>query len=49
MKRAITQAISRDGRQLQPAMPFYFYEKISDEDLDALIVYLRSIPPQPAD
>ena len=49
IKRAITQAISRDGRQLQPAMPFYFYEKISDEDLDALIVYLRSIPPQPAD
>jgi hypothetical protein len=49
MKRAITQAISHDGRKLQPAMPFYFYEKISDEDLDALIVYLRSIPPQPAD
>ena len=49
MKRAITQAISHDDRKLQPAMPFYFYEKISDEDLDALIVYLRSIPPQPAD
>lgn len=49
VKRAITQATSRDGRQLQPAMPFYFYEKISDEDLDALLVYLRSIPPQPVD
>ena len=47
MKTAITQATSRDGRQLQPVMPFYLYEKISDEDLDALIVYLRSIPPQP--
>ena len=49
LKRAITQATSRDGRQLQPAMPFYFYENISDEDLDALLVYLRSIPPQPVD
>jgi mono/diheme cytochrome c family protein len=47
MKTAITQATSRDGRQLQPVMAFYLYEKISDEDLDALIVYLRSIPPQP--
>jgi mono/diheme cytochrome c family protein len=49
MRRAITQATSRDGRQLQPVMPFYLYEKISDEDLDALIVYLRSIPPRPVD
>ncbi len=46
IKRAITQATSRDGRQLQPAMPFYFYEKVSDEDLDAVVTYLRSIPPQ---
>lgn len=46
IKRAITQATSRDGRLLQPAMPFYFYEKISDEDLEAIIAYLRSIPPQ---
>jgi mono/diheme cytochrome c family protein len=49
IKAAITQATSRDGRQLQPAMPFYFYAKIADEDLDALIVYLRSIPSQPVD
>jgi hypothetical protein len=27
-------------------MPFYFYKKISDEDLEAVIAYLRSIPPQ---
>jgi mono/diheme cytochrome c family protein len=46
IKRAITQATSRDGRLLQPAMPFYFYEKVSDEDLEAIIAYLRSIPPQ---
>jgi hypothetical protein len=49
IKRAITQAISRDGRQLLPVMAFNYYQNISDEDLDALIVYLRSIPPQPSD
>lgn len=49
MKRAITQAISRDGRKLLPVMPSYLYESISDEDLDALIAYLRSIPSQPVE
>jgi mono/diheme cytochrome c family protein len=49
IKRAITQGISRDGRKLAPIMAFDYYQHISDEDLDALIVYLRSIPPQPED
>ena len=49
IKTAITQGISRDGRKLAPIMAFPYYQNISDEDLDALIVYLRSIPPQPAD
>ena len=49
IKTAITQGISRDGRKLAPIMAFPYYRNISDEDLDALIVYLRSIPPQPAD
>jgi hypothetical protein len=28
-------------------MAFDYYQNISEEDLDALIVYLRSLPPQP--
>jgi len=48
IKRAITQGISRDGRPLQPMMGYNYYQNISDEDLNALIVYLRSLPPQPA-
>ncbi len=48
IKRAITQGISRDGRQLPPVMAFPYYRTISDEDLSALVVYLRSLPPQPA-
>lgn len=47
IKRAITQGISSDGRKLAPIMAFDYYQNISEEDLDALIVYLRSLPPQP--
>jgi len=49
IKTAITQGISRDGRKLAPIMAFPYYQNMSDEDLDALIVYLRSIPAQPKD
>jgi len=49
IKRAITTGISRDGRKLLPSMAFSYYANISDEDLDALITYLRSLPPQPTD
>lgn len=47
IKRAITDGISRDGRQLLAAMPFELYEGISEEDLDALVAYLRSLEPLP--
>ena len=47
IKKAITQGISRDGRRLVRIMGFDYYRNISDEDLGALIVYLRSLPPQP--
>lgn len=49
IKRAITQGVSRDGRELLPAMAFSYYQNISDADLDALIAYLRTVPPQPSD
>lgn len=48
IKRAIVYGISRDGRELLPFMGFSFYERISDEDLDALVAYLRSLPPAEA-
>lgn len=49
IKTAITKGISRDGRELAPIMAFPYYQNMSDEDLDAMIVYLRSVPPQSAD
>ena len=47
IKRAISQGIGRDGRKLELPMAFAWYAGIRDEDLDALVAYLRSLPPQP--
>jgi mono/diheme cytochrome c family protein len=48
LKRAITRGISRDGRQHLAGMAYPYYATMTDEDLDAIIVYLRSVPPSPA-
>jgi len=43
--RAIREGVGHDGHVLDPAtMPYEFYRSISDEDLAAIIVYIRSIP-----
>ncbi len=46
IKRAITQGISRDGRKLQPPMGYTYYARMSEADLDAIVAYLRTVPPQ---
>ena len=43
--RAITHGISRDGRQLFPPMGFAYYAGVSQEDLGAIVAYLRTLPP----
>lgn len=45
IKRAITEGISRDGRTLLPFMPYWLYKKMEPSDLDAIVAYLRTIPP----
>jgi mono/diheme cytochrome c family protein len=45
IKRAIAHGISRNGRKLQPPMPFAYYAKLSPSDLDAIVAYLRTLPP----
>ncbi|WP_428098222.1 c-type cytochrome [Candidatus Rariloculus sp.] len=49
IKRAIVYGISRDGRELLPFMGFDFYERISDEDLDLIVEYVKSLPPSEAE
>ena len=46
IERAIAQGISRDGRKLQPPMPFPYYAKLSRSDLTAIVAYLRTLPPR---
>jgi hypothetical protein len=45
IKRAITEGKSRDGRPLKP-MNYRRYRRISGPDLDALVAWLRTVPPQ---
>jgi mono/diheme cytochrome c family protein len=45
IKRAITEGISRNGRELLPFMPYGLYKKMQPRDLDAIVAYLRSLPP----
>ena len=42
---AIAGGIARDGRMLAPAMPSSSYAVLSPEDLDAIVAYLRALPP----
>lgn len=46
IRRAITQGISKDGSKLKPPMGFSYYAKMTSEDIDAIIAYLRTVPPQ---
>jgi mono/diheme cytochrome c family protein len=49
IKRAITEGISRDGRELLPFMAFDFYARINEADLDAIVAYVKSLPPATAE
>jgi mono/diheme cytochrome c family protein len=44
IKTAITQGKSRDGTPLKGPMGYQYYAKMTDADLDAVIVYLRTVP-----
>lgn len=45
LARAIREGISHDGRTLFPIMPYRNFSAMPDEDLAAVIVYLRSLTP----
>ena len=43
----ITDGVRPDGSRMLPPMPFGFLKGMTDEDLQAVILYLRSLPPLP--
>lgn len=45
LARAIREGIGHDGRTLHPQMWSAAFSKLPDEDVAAIVVYLRSIPP----
>ncbi len=49
LKRAITQGVARDGAPLRPPMSTLskaHFSKMSSDDLDALVAWIRTIPPK---
>ncbi len=43
--RAIREGVNRDGKALFPIMPYPNYRHMTDEDVQAIIAYLRTIEP----
>lgn len=46
IERAIRKGIDRQGHPLKPPMGFAYYDKVSADDMAALIAYLRRLPPK---
>ena len=45
IKRAITQGIQKDGTKLKPPMGFAYYAQMTPQDLNAVVAWLRTLPP----
>ena len=43
--RLITTGVTKSGEPISPVMPYGSYGKIAKEDIEAIIVYLRSLQP----
>jgi mono/diheme cytochrome c family protein len=46
IKRAITQGVSRDGSKLKPPMAYFLYARMTPDDVNAIVAYLRTLPPK---
>ncbi|MEI8153432.1 MAG: c-type cytochrome [Hyphomicrobiales bacterium] len=46
IKTAITQGKRKDGTPLKPPMGYPLYARMTDTDLDAIVAYLRTVPPK---
>jgi mono/diheme cytochrome c family protein len=47
LKAMITEGVRPDGKPMLPPMPYGFLAAMTPDDLDALVLYLRSLPPLP--
>lgn len=45
LKAAITTGVSPDGLHQHPIMPYFFFNKMAEDDLNAIVAWIRSLPP----
>jgi mono/diheme cytochrome c family protein len=45
IKNAFQNGIRTDGKKIVPIMPYWVFHNLTDDDADAIVAYLRSIPP----
>jgi hypothetical protein len=46
IKRMITEGIRPDGSPMLPPMAYPYYANIKDDDLSAIVAYLRTLSPK---
>ena len=47
VRAMITKGLRKDGTPMLPPMPYGFFAEMSDDDVSAIILYLRTLPPLP--
>ncbi|MCB1596926.1 MAG: cytochrome C [Gammaproteobacteria bacterium] len=43
--RAVREGVNKDGKGLFPIMPYFIYRNLADDDIQAVVAYLRSMTP----
>jgi len=46
LKRLLVEGVRPSGVSVAPQMPYAFYKIMTPRDLDALVAYIRSVPPE---
>ena len=44
IKEAIKNGVRTDSKKLVPVMPYWVFHNMTDDDLDAIVAYLRTVP-----
>jgi mono/diheme cytochrome c family protein len=44
-RRALRKGVDDEGQHLYPAFPYNYYTKVTDQDADAILAYLKALPP----
>ena len=44
IKKALTDGVTPTGQHLSPPMPFPWFKNMTDQDLDAIVAYIQTLP-----